>query len=210
MHPGQTLTTSGAPSVPALPSASTKPDSERLITWLHGMMLGWYGAKFSDQWAGVPEAVFVRTWAKGVEGYSREEIKAGVAACKSLKWPPTLPEFLMLCRPPVNYERAYLEAQEQMGRREARSGDTWSSPAIFWAAGSLGPDLKNVPYRNLEQRWRYALDMALEDVASGRRGEVPEPAVAIEYQHKAAPMPEEVRAMLRGLHKKLTAKAAEE
>lgn len=201
---------SAARSAPALQSDSTKQDSERLVTWLHGMMHGWYGAKFSDQWAGVSEAVFISTWARGIAGYTREEIKAGVAACKALKWPPTLPEFLLLCRPPLNYERAYLEAVEQMAQRAAGSPEQWTNPAFFWAAASLGPDLKNVQYRTLETRWRYALDKAIEDVAAGRRGEVPAPALAIAHNPTHTPMPDSVREMLRGLTAKMTAKAAQE
>ena len=127
------------------------------------------------------------------------EMGRGVESCKSCKWPPTLPEFLLLCRPPVNYERAFLEAMDQMARRDANGSDTWSSPAVFWALGALGPDVKAVPYHRLAARWEYALDVALADVAAGRLGAVPARPVAIAYAPRGAPVPADIRELLRSL-----------
>lgn len=42
------------------------------------------------------------TWAIGLAGFSAEEIGNGLRACvqRADGWPPTLPEFRALCRPP--------------------------------------------------------------------------------------------------------------
>ncbi len=42
------------------------------------------------------------TWAKGLADMSNDELKAGFIACvtRGEAWPPSLPEFRALCRPP--------------------------------------------------------------------------------------------------------------
>ncbi|MBX9609717.1 MAG: hypothetical protein K2Y51_26140 [Gammaproteobacteria bacterium] len=42
------------------------------------------------------------TWAKGLADMSSDELKAGFIACvtRDDSWPPSLPEFRALCRPP--------------------------------------------------------------------------------------------------------------
>ncbi len=72
-------------------------------------------------------------------------------------------------RSAIDYERAYVEAVEQMSRRD-RGSDHWRLPALFWAACKLGRDLLAYPYRAIEVRWRVALDEAIADV---RRGKLP-------------------------------------
>ena len=81
-------------------------------------------------------------------------------------WPPTLPEFLNLCRPPFDYEAAYHHAGEQV-RLRAYQCDRWNSPAIYWAASELGNDLRE-PYQRMKGRWAAAVDAARRGIASGR------------------------------------------
>lgn len=123
-------------------------------------MAGMYGKHFADLWAGQPiEAVKV-VWADGLAGFSGNEIGLGLEACKRRKFPPTLPEFLELCRPPINAEAAFVEAVQQMRKRHADGSDTWSNPAIYWAARELGDDLFGMTYKALESRWLHELNKA--------------------------------------------------
>jgi hypothetical protein len=159
-----------------LPQTTEVPEAwiDRIFVRLSGM----YGNRFNDMWSGCAIAEVKSTWADGLSGYSVEEIRRGLAECMKLDWPPTLPQFLKLCRPAMDYESAYAEACEQINRRRYGK-DKWSHPAIFWAAAELGSDLTSFRYGDIKGRWRNALDAALHDVGAGSRGDVPAPAPAL-------------------------------
>ena len=57
-----------------------------------------YGAKFADAWKGCDLRNVKDIWAETLGAMSREELAAGVAGCMGKDWPPTLPEFVKLCR----------------------------------------------------------------------------------------------------------------
>lgn len=159
-----------------LPQKHEVPEAwiDRIFSRLSGM----YGNRFTDMWSGVATAEVKATWADGLLGYSVDEIKRGLAECLKHDWPPTLPQFLKLCRPAMDYESAYAEACEQINRRRYGK-DKWSHPAIFWAAAELGSDLTSFRYADIRSRWRNALDEAMHDVSTGDKGAVPAPAPAL-------------------------------
>lgn len=120
------------------------------------------------------------------EAITQDEIATGLRNCRKMfDWPPSLPEFLKACRPPIDKESAYVEAVEQMRRRHSadakvRAMESWSHPAIFWAAASFGPDLATYRHDQVAGRWSAALDKALEDYKrGGDRSVVPPPRVAL-------------------------------
>lgn len=47
------------------------------------------------------------TWAKGLADMSGEELKTGFVACVTSgdEWPPSLPKFRVMCRPPAAQKR---------------------------------------------------------------------------------------------------------
>lgn len=110
--------------------------------------MGWY-----DAWA---------------EALSSEQItylgvKRGLDLCvsRNLIWPPSLPEFIALCRPPIHAETAYREAIVQIYQREL-GRDSWSHPAIYFAAQSVTFfDLKQLTYQQIRGRWIAALEKQL-------------------------------------------------
>lgn len=57
---------------------------------------------FGHRWASAYGPEPSETWAVGLEDLSDGELRAGLAACLSWTedWPPTLPQFRALCRPP--------------------------------------------------------------------------------------------------------------
>lgn len=121
-----------------------------------------YGAKFSDQWGALDPDEMAWAWAEELAGFTGDELAAGLAACKTRPWPPTLPEFIVLCRPPIQPEVAFHEAvQGLMARRRGERG-TWSHPAIFHAAVAVGAhDMLNATYGQLRARWDRALNDAM-------------------------------------------------
>lgn len=191
-------------ALPALRRAATsstfKPGrqevAEALVEWLSGAL----GARFIDLYRGVDPAVVVDTWAQGITGYTPGEILRGMTAALRSKFPPTLPEFLLMCRPPVNYEAAYLEAVEQMRKRHSPArNDEWSHPAYYFAAARMGPDLFEHGWPAIKGRWTFVLDHVLADI---ERGLLPKEIPLLlppppEPERITKPMPPEVREKLR-------------
>ncbi|MBK9497342.1 MAG: hypothetical protein IPO08_23040 [Xanthomonadales bacterium] len=102
-------------------------------------------------------------------------------------FPPTLPEFLMLCRPPIDAETAFREACQQMVRRET-GGDRWSHPAIFWAAATIGSfDLRNGSWSGLGKRWSSIFSAEL---AKGAWADIPPRLEALPAPGKTSVSPE--------------------
>ncbi len=203
-HPATAAKTSALPltaSTNDLPAATTStcpPDPRRVVARLFKLMQGWYGAKFADAWAGVPLDVMVDAWVDGLEGYALPEVAAGVTACKALKWPPTLPEFLLLCRPPTDYEATFHEATQQMALRE-RGRDVWRSPLLYWAAQRIGPDGRAMAYPVVKARWKLALDYCMADAADGRLPPVPVRPLALPNEAMKAPIAPAVRDRISAL-----------
>ena len=145
-------------------------------------------------------------WADGFseEGITLDEIRGGMSVCRRLyDWPPSLGEFIKCCRPSMDYERAYLEANEQMYRR--REGwDVWSNTAIYWAACAMGNDLSNHPYKVMQNRWAAALDKAIDQVKRGslpsdvpvKLTELPAPGKTTVSQEQAAANIIQIKTML--------------
>lgn len=153
-----------------------------------------YGAKFTDQWRTTPPKVLRRVWAQGLTGYTAREVQTGIEACRATKWPPTLPEFLMLCRPPVDHEAAFLEAAEQLRIRHTTGQDTWTAPAIFYAARAMSHEVESKPFSAVRAQWTRELDRAIKRVDAGYLPrEVPPAPVALPHEHNPTPAPEGVR-----------------
>lgn len=63
-------------------------------------MSGLYGSKFSDLWRGSDLSTVRRMWAEKLAGFADipKAIKEALDALDDKPFPPTLPEFLALCR----------------------------------------------------------------------------------------------------------------
>lgn len=119
-------------------------------------MVSFYGARFADAWRGVDVAQVKADWSEELSDYTVDEIRRGIGRLRDRPFPPTLPEFLLLCRPKPDPQAAHAEACRLIGRLEG-----WSDCAVFWAAREIGYfDLKNLPYDKLRGRWIDALDRA--------------------------------------------------
>ena len=149
-----------------------------------------YGARFADLWRGCDLESVKAVWAEGLSTMTSEEIRRGINACTSRPFAPTLPEFLALCRQPIDPETAFREACEQMARRES-GADKWSHPAIFWAAATIGAfDLRNGAWSGLGKRWSAIL---AAELAKGEWAEIPARREALPAPGKSSVPPEEAR-----------------
>lgn len=161
------------------------PWAVKLIDRLHAL----YGAQFLRQWEGLEKPAMALAWAEELAGYTGDEIARGLAACKSRPFPPTLPEFLLLCRPTLSPEAAYHEAVAGMTARSQGLCGEWSHPGIYWAAVRVtSHDLLSMGWQAIRGRW----ETALRDVMSkGRWDPVPEPSLSLPAPGKTLATPQE-------------------
>lgn len=73
------------------------------IAWIDRIfnhLSGLYGSKFTDMWRETDIAEVKLLWAEKLAGFKGrpEAIKSAMDALDDKPWPPTLPEFLHLCR----------------------------------------------------------------------------------------------------------------
>lgn len=143
-----------------------------------------YGARFSDMWAGLDLAVVKSVWADDLSDLTTVEVARGVEQCRVARFPPTLPEFLSMCRPGLEPEAAFAEAVRQMALRD-QGRDAWSHPAIYWAAATIGGfELRNAAWVAIKGRWSRLLAAELA------KGEWP----AVPVRCEALPGPGQVSA----------------
>lgn len=169
-----------------------------LVERVFARMAAFYGARFADMWRDVEPADLKRTWAEELAGFTPDEIARGIDGCRTRDWPPTLPEFLRLCRPALDYESAFCEAAEQMYRRQ-QGEDRWSDAAIYWAATWMGRDVTASPYEPVKGRWKANLDRALQAIRGGELpNEVPPRLQALPAPGATVASAGDARAILRG------------
>lgn len=72
--------------------------SQRAIQALFSKMSAFYGDKFTSMWRGVKVEEVQKAWAIELAKLSREQLKAGSESMTALPKPPTLPEFINLCK----------------------------------------------------------------------------------------------------------------
>ncbi|MBR8434803.1 hypothetical protein KDW37_28990 [Burkholderia cenocepacia] len=65
---------------------------------LFSKMAAFYGSRFASMWNGVNVGEVQRAWAIELGKLSRDQLKAGSDNLTALPKPPTLPEFVSLCR----------------------------------------------------------------------------------------------------------------
>lgn len=173
------------------PQALPTPWIKKLFQRLTAM----YGSKLPQMWGGVPEEAVHAVWAEDLAGFSGDEIAVGLQACKQRDWPPTLPEFLKLCRPWMAPEVAYHEAVHGMTARQRGQMGSWSHPAVYWAAiGVSTVDLLGSTYGQIKARWEKTLS---EEIAKGEWHPIPEPRTALPAPGQTLATKEEAAAALK-------------
>lgn len=157
-----------------------KLDGLAPIDHLFNRFDGLYPHKFRSAF-GCEQAVenWRLAWAEGFaqEGLTVQDVKTGLDVCrKRFAWPPSFAEFLVACRPVLEPEAAFFEAVTQLQLRD-RGKDTWSHPAIFWAATKIGAfDMRNGTWGSMKTRWTAALDAEMK---KGSWREIPPAALSL-------------------------------
>ena len=161
--------------------------SEDWIERIFQRLENFYMAKWTDSFGGIPRERVKQAWAEELAGYTGNEIKNGLEACRGHKWPPTLPEFLMLCRKPSDIKADWLEACEQMPIRLRGEGtDKWTRAEVYWAAVKIGAfDLHSNSWDQVKARWQAALENAKSDPIPEYRAALPAPGEQIVTKDEA-------------------------
>lgn len=156
----------------------------RLIEKIFQTMEDRYGTLWAARYGAMPRERVKRTWAEDLADVTPAELADGLRRCRDVKFPPTLPEFRELCRISNDHEAAYWHAVTQMANRD-RGVDQWASPAVFWAAVRMWPELRSQPYAAIKRRWAATLDSVAAEIQAGtlqasippRREPLPAPVV---------------------------------
>lgn len=187
-------------------STSTKPAP---ITWVESLfdrMTACYGNKFLDMWRGADMNLVKHLWAEEMGKLSHEDLKRGYAALMTRDWPPSLPEYVKMCKPSVDPTVAYYEALNGLQSRERGEVGTWTHPAIFWASVAVSAhDLKHQSYSQIKARWEKALQ---DEMDKGQWEPVPVPLVALPAPGKSELSREHAEKMVRELQASDTIKKA--
>lgn len=159
-------------------------------------MEGMYGSKFIDMWRGADIAIVKSMWAEEMGKLSSEELKRGYGALISRDWPPSLPEYVKLCKPSIDPLVAYYEAVEGCQQRAKGEVGKWSHPAIFWAAASMTHDLLNQTYSQVKPRWDRNFG---EQMEKGEWAPIPKPMIALSAPCKGELSRDKAAQMLKQL-----------
>ena len=142
-------------------SSTLRPIPLAAVEYIFDWMTRRYGSVFLDMWAANDHQEVKVAWSEDLAGYTKEELQTGLKACRMRSYPPTLPLFMQLCRPPIDYESAFCEAAKQMALRATGLAE-WPSPAIYWAAVKIGAfDMRNGTWATMKKRWTAVLDEML-------------------------------------------------
>lgn len=189
-------------AIPATTEKMTHDRALRVVDRIIQRLMAYYGTKFADAYGGMPIADLKAVWAEELASFSMLELERGIAACRTRTWPPTLPEFMVLCRPPLDVESAFHEAAR--GLRLRARGEAWrfSHPAIFHAAVALGSgEIENTPYPHFKARWATELSRQLE---RNSWPEIPPPPAGLLPAPAGVKPSPEIAARIAGLERQFT------
>lgn len=122
-------------TLPANACALPEPWVRKIFRELSGL----YGSKFADMWSGVDPQDQIEIWAEKMAGFrdQPDAIAGALKACLDQPFPPTLPEFLALCRASANASRRPAESlmldapkadQERVQQITAQAAETFRKP----------------------------------------------------------------------------------
>lgn len=142
-----------------------------------------YGTeKFAALWRGQDIDVVKAVWSRELGALTGEELRGGFERMGRAHptWPPTVFEFVALCRPiapTVEPEIAFHEAVRGVEERRNGAMGQWSSRAVYWAMVDVSPfDVANSTWPQIRARWTRALEVRAADP---NLPAIPEPPLAL-------------------------------
>jgi len=192
------LTSSTSSEIKVLPM----PWVERIFK----LMTMFHGNRFVDQFDGMNLIEVKAFWSAQLADFTPDEIKRGLYEAERSKWPPSLAEFMSMCRPALDYEVLYSEAARGIYARRMGTRFDWSHPAVFFAACDMAHEIMNEPYKANKARWAVCIDRAMSAHRQNPR-EVPEPFVALPEPPKNRDVGRKAMDEIRKMTEKMKARA---
>jgi len=173
---------------------------------LFGRLQAILGTALGNLYAGADPELVKAEWAQALVGFSGEEIRRGLAAVRTRRFAPNLPDFLLLCRPSLDPEVAWAEAEQGfMAHRNGQRFD-WSHPAVFWAGRDFAAELRSKHFAEVRKRWEPAL---ARWYSAGQWQPIPDPTakrLRQAQQSMDSAFSEESRARIASIRDRLAAK----
>jgi len=186
-------------------SLTSKPLSaadHAAVADLFAKLVGVFGkSKFAEMWGGATPDVIREQWAAGLSGFTSGELQRGLKECRTRKFVPNVGEFASFCRPALDPEYAWYEAQDGLRARERGEPGVWSHPAVWRAAKAMSYDLRNSSFKQLRVRWSRLLTQEFE---RGWGDDVPPVVKRVEHRPTLTPMPAAMRKKLAELNLKIS------
>lgn len=131
-----------------------------------------YGDLWASRYGAFPRARVMRSWAEDLSDMTPAEIIDGMTACRDLKFPPTLPEFRMLCRPDRAddlFSRAVRVVSLPVDQRDY-GGDS----VLYWSIQRFGEHDIKVSTTAGGPRWRQVVSATADEWRRGLLPVIPE------------------------------------
>lgn len=135
-----------------------------------------YGNKFTKMWDGIPRQEQIETWAEMLADMDKNDLATGLKNCINSPYPPTLPEFRLLCLPKYEPERVFNFARELYQKRYAgyvgytQKQDEWAMESsqlapniIYHAISKLDSIYLNANYKDFKSVWISILDESVKN-----------------------------------------------
>lgn len=190
------------------PLALSRDGSPVPIRWVEDLfarLSAILGGAMSNVYANADPDMVKAEWAEALAGFTADEVKRGIAATRTRKFAPNLGEFLHLCRPALDAEVAWIEAEKGLRSHADGIAFAWSHPAVYWAARDMAFDIRSGSFQHMRKRWERQL---AERFAEGFWASPPDPTarrIAPPSQQTFVPADKErVSGMLRSVREKLT------
>jgi len=134
-----------------------RPLSDDALKALFRRLAGIFGPGMSSAIDGSNPINSKIEWGEALGKFSQLEIDRGLDRCRTQKFPPNLPEFLHLCRPSLDPEIAWMEAEKGLQKTLLGESFEWSHPAVFWAAREMAVDIRTGTFATARKRWQHVL-----------------------------------------------------
>lgn len=186
-------------------SPDGRPVPLRWVEDLFERLTAIVGSVMATVYAGADEQRVKAEWAEALAGFSADEVKRGLAATRTRKFAPNLPEFLHLCRPALDPEVAWIEADQGMASHAKGERFAWSHPAVYWAGRQFGYELRSGTFERCRKRWTAALAAEFAKGAWAAPADPTHRRIAAPEQQTCSPeMSAEAREKLREVRRRLT------
>lgn len=139
------------------------------VEWIDRLFMrlaAMYGNKFTKMWDGIPRQDQINTWSEMLGDMDKNDLAIGLKNCIIQPFPPTLPEFRLLCVPKYEPERVFNFGIELKRKRSAnmidykQSPNDWIMPycdlspvVIYWACSQLDCMYSNAQYKDFKNVW---------------------------------------------------------